>query len=371
MASNVRRTGTKEVKAATKGERERSVTDADPIDPAELVDTPTDPDGLGPQGEGGAIPEPDVAAEDHASGVAGDKVGSDDLTIDRSPAGPMEGFDAKYDPADLDEFLEQKHGYGGADGRNPASDSGGPTQPADDVPGDSSSPIGGNPYRGLEGAAGKLPAHQQAYLDQLRNDAQTAAANGDFDAANDAAAKTEKYLVEIGQNAPPSDDVSEKPGLELVSNYGSGSGGPKQVWDTEKQEIVMVPEGTETDHQNFGSEGAQMKKTGTNAGGNQDTPSPDPNGGLNEDRGVEGDAPDFHSGFTELYRGLKLEDALGGDIDPNPTDDSAGTTYDGPPPSADPTDVVANYGEDYNGTEADTSRVSADDAVPDEEFFET
>ena len=32
---------------------------------------------------------------------------------------------------------------------------------------------------------------------------------------------------------------------------------------------------------------------------------------------------------------------------------------------------MANYGEDYNAAEADASNVSADDAVPDEEFFET
>jgi hypothetical protein len=135
--------------------------------------------------------------------------------------------------------------------------------------------------------------------------------------------------------------------------------------------MEMVDGDTETDHRTFSSEVDQMNKSGTGSTGNQDTPTPTPDDGLNEDRGVEGDAPDFHSEFTELYRGLKLEDALGGDIDPNPTNDSAGATYDGPPPSTDSTDVVANYGEDYIAAEADTSNVSADDAVPDEEFFET
>jgi hypothetical protein len=127
---------------------------------------------------------------------------------------------------------------------------------------------------------------------------------------------------------------------------------------------------TETAHEDLASAGAQMKKTGTNASGNQEGPPPDNDSGTNEDRGVEGDAPDFHSEFTELYRGLKIDDTLGGDTDPNPTDDSMGATYDGPPPSTDPTDVVANYGEDYVATDTDPSRISADDAVPDEEFFE-
>jgi hypothetical protein len=49
MASNTRRTGAKDVKAATKGEPQRSVTDADPVDLEELVDKPSDPGRLGPR----------------------------------------------------------------------------------------------------------------------------------------------------------------------------------------------------------------------------------------------------------------------------------------------------------------------------------
>jgi len=43
-----------------------------------------------------------------------------------------------------------------------------------------------------------MPAHQHAYLHVLKSQAQTAAINDGFGAANDIAAETQRYLIEIG-----------------------------------------------------------------------------------------------------------------------------------------------------------------------------
>lgn len=371
MAKNSRGTKPDDIKSETKAEPERAARAAEPFAPPEMVQTPVQEDQLRRPDEGDAIPEMDISEDPPSDGISESGFEIDDLTVEREVDAPLVGLDEGFDPDDLEQFLDNVAGAGGADGRNPANDGGGPRQPDGELPDGFDNPIGGNPNSGLDGAAGKLPPHQQAYLNDLKERADAAAVEKNFEKIDAIAKETENYLVEIGVHEPRSDEVKNtESDYDLISTLGAGTGGKQQVWDNEKGEVVMVEPGTTTNHEQMGRMYEQYRETGTNASGDQDTPSPPVESGLNEDREVEDDLPDQTPELTELYGGLKMDDVLGGDIDDNPNDDSTGATQDGPPPSADPTDLVANYGSDHNETEADASRVSAEDAIPDEEFFE-
>lgn len=343
------------------------------LDPQDLIDRPGEQGTLGDQGEGSAIPEHEAPEAGSVEAIGGDAVGIEGPTTDHGDIEQVGGGPASIgDMAELDDLLAGNQGYGGLDGRNDAGDAG-HRGSAGEVPdfGAGSGGIG-NPHAGIldKSAAGKLPSHQQAVLDQYNQEARDAAAKGDFDAANEAAEKTQNFLAEIGAGPPASGDGGGKP--ELITNFGSGQAGPKQVWDPEKGEVVIVEEGTETEHEEYVSESAQLKATGTAASSPQDdgsSPPPD-EGDLAEDQTPDSgtEAPDLHSDFYDQYQDMKFDAIRGADVDPNPNADYASVTGD---PDTDHTDLHAEYGEGYEPVDPDAYEGREIDTVPDEEFMET
>ena len=307
------------------------------LEAGDVVDRPDEPGQLGDQGESSGLPthEDPAVTVDRA-------VGSGDMQMEGPAsdyADPNEiGLDA--DPTlDVEDLLEAGQGYGGLDGRNPASDGGGGTQPGNELP------------AGVldQSAAGKIPTKQQDVLDVFKQAATEAAAAGDEVAANSIAKATADYLVEIGvkeeEQEAPADEAASGEGKWQITTMGTGSGESRQVWDDELGEVVIVNPDVQTKGSKMGSEGVQMKATGTAASSSQDgQPAPGADG-ANEDRGVEYDAPDLHAGFTDAYRGHKIETTLGSDVDPDPNADG-GTAIGEPVTDFEP--YVAEYDEGYS-----------------------
>lgn len=353
------------------------------LDPADVVDTPEATTGLGPQGEAGAMPEPDRPE------AGGSHKPLDDLA-DRGVESQKSEYDAPEvadeDPAGLDgidEILAGKASYGGADGRNDASDLGGT---GDGLSGD---PIGGL-HGGDEpttdtGMFGKVPPEHQAVLDALKEEAQKAVANGDYEGAEAAAEKTHQFLVDNGYSEPTPETG---PSVSLIPGFGSASSDSKPAWDEEKGEVVMVEQGTKTDTTGSGGGGGGLNPAGQSGtsgssgqsgtsgqSGSSDSSSPPPaTGGQNEDRGVESEeGPEIEGldDFTDQYRAHTMATTLGADVDPDPTDDPGGMTVEFDP--VDGTDLTAEYEDGYVEVTHDLDAATAvleDSATPDEEFMD-
>lgn len=329
---------------------------------------------MGDQGEGGAMPEgatPDsVAAHDLSTDGLFDVEGPSDQRAD------TDGVELGRDVPgldDLDDLLGGGQGVGGLDGRNPAGDAGHVGSAGEEPDFGDGGAIGHGAW-GLEGAAGKLPPHQQAVLDKFKQDASDAAANGDFEGVNDAAAKTEAFLKEIGASPAGGEEGGGSP-YEVVTSFGSGQAGPKQVWNAETGEVEIVGEDAEVEGTPYGTETQQMKATGTAASSEQEdgqpaeqTPPPD-DGGLAEDRTPESgaEAPNLHQDFFDAYREHKWEADQGSEVNPNPMSDG-GAVMDGMP-DTDPVDMTAEYEEGYVPNEADLEDTELDSGI-EEQFMD-
>jgi len=251
-----------DVRSEAKVEPDRVVRGAEPFAPPEVLQMPVREDRLRRPDEGDALPEMDVSEEPQSGGISESGFGTDDLAVERSVDEPVVGLDEGFDPDDLEQFLDNVEGGGGADGRNPANDGGGPRQPDGELPDGFDSPIGGNPNSGLDGAAGKLPPHQQAVLNDLKVRADAAAAENSFEKIDAIAEETENFLVEIGANPPPVENAEKtESDFDLISTMGAGTDGPQQVWDKEKGEVVMVSAETETNNEPMGEMYGQYRET--------------------------------------------------------------------------------------------------------------
>lgn len=347
-----------------------------PVQPEDLADVPGQGGvPLGDQSEGGGLSQAETpdAASVHDLGDSGGIEGPADQRAD------VQGIETGRDVLDLDELddlLGGTQGVGGLDGRNPVGDAG-RVGSAGEVPdfGDGG-PLGHTPGGGFgEHAAGKLPAHQQAVLDGYDQEAREAAANGDYDAADAAAEKAQQFLQEVGA-APPDSGGDGGSKYDMVSNFGSGQEGPKQVWNSETGEVELVDGDTETNSEGFVTEAEQLKQTGTAASSEQQDgqpaeagPPPTDGGGMAEDRTPDSgpEAPDLHRGFTDAYREHNWAAQRGADVDPNPNDDP-GAVMDGSP-DADHTDLHAEYEQGYVPDEADLEDTEIDSGI-EEQFMD-
>lgn len=326
--------------------------------------------------------------------------GSGDVFADRGDVAYDEvGLDADVTPAagDLEELLQGEGGYGGADGRNPASDSGGPTDPQSEFDPTTGGAVGGNPYAGagfIDGsAAGALPEHQQAVLNMYRGQMDRAAEAGDHDRANEIAEKVHSYLVEIGQAAPaePADGgggggsepegVGVAPGVGVGYSEGEGVQGgdaelAEEYEDTPLGEFVekwVVGKGGDSTAQ-----GEQLKQAVDEIDGTGSaepagtTPPPEQPDDAAEDKTPEQglDGPDMWKDFTDGYQEHKFEAERGADID-------YGDTVQGSPAGytpVDPETLTGQYGQDFH--EPDDAQVDQAEAHliaeagPEDEFLE-
>jgi hypothetical protein len=357
--------------------------DADPtaIDARTLADQPDDPTGLHQPGEGSALPtqekptegvEPAAAAARGGPSVEGPAVGREvhdpGGVVGDGPQAGLPGME------ELDDLLAGEGGYGGADGRNDANDGGGPGDP-DAAPPDfgAGGPVSSGGWHGLEGAAGKLPKGQQDVLNAINEKVQEAARAGDQAGVDQWTKAFVDYQVEIGVREPPPPppgaDTGEEPVHELVTNFGAGAPGEtKQVWNRETGEMEEVPADTPTSHENMASGSEQMKQTGTDSQGNQETPTPSETPA--EDREWEGEAPDLHGDFIDAYHRQQTGADAGGATDPDPNADPTSGVMDGTEGDYEP--YVAEYEPGTGFTEEQVDQAAGRiDSTPDEEFMET
>jgi hypothetical protein len=354
------------------------------VDPRSLVDRPDDPAGIdGPEAHA-ALPvteQPEQVTGLTADGPMGDvSIEGPAARAIHDPGGltgdgPQAGLSTQLDG--LDDLLAGQGGYGGADGRNDASDAGGMGDPDAGEPDfGATSPVGGAGWHGLDGAAGKLNDWQKEYVNKLNDQMKEAQTNMDHEKVNKIAEEVAKFTAEARGETPgaaPATEGEGDPKYDLITNYGSGAPGEtKQVWNPKTGEVEQVPADTPTNNQGFVTEAEQMKQTGTDSGGNQETPTTTPpagGGGVAEDREWEGEAPDMHADFIEAYHQQQTGADRGGAVDPNPEADSGMAVMDGDAGDYEP--YVAEY---EPGTEFTDDQIEAAegriDRVPDEEFMD-
>ncbi len=278
-----------------------------------------------------------------------ERMGAEDLAVDprASQIGDVQlepGADMAYDtieapagsdPADFinefDEAMAAGDAPGGLDGRNDSVASGG----------HGTDPNAEPPAGGLEGAAGRYPDHINAVLDQQRAAALQAAADGNFEEADRIAGETQQFLIDNGLKEAPSDE----PTTELITNFGSGTDDPKQVWDSETGEVVEVSADTENESVPMGTEAEQLKQTGTAASGDggEGTSTPSNSTGANkltteDDAGVDDHIRDPSQGWGDEHEAIRWATATGGAVDPPPEDVG---TYTTDTMDADPDDMIS------------------------------
>jgi len=367
----------------------KDVQDVVSADEPAAAAPPTKPELLDDQSLALGIPETEEPLSDDNSLSNDTNMGIDDPSVDRDDVDPFElGLDSDSTfGADVEEALEAAPGFGGADGRNPASDSGGLTSPPQTSGDESGSRMpteynldertnfmGGNPHAGagfLDGAAaGKLPPHQQAILDSYNEAAQRAAAAGDHDGVAEIADQTHEFLVDIGQSEPPAETggsitapltftegegVKSLPGAKAIQEKYKGT-----PFETASENVT----GTGTNTTKGKALDDVMKVLDELGSGSTGTTPPA------EDREQEFDGPDVHGGFIDEYFGLKTEAELGADINPGPNDDP-GTDQDGYV-SSDSEPFVAEYAEGHTEpTEEDLEKAMERGGPPIEwEFFD-
>lgn len=288
----------------------------------------------------GSLPEAEQPSSDH--GVVGG--GSENVGSVGTPAydevPDLPGAGSGPVDARLEAILNAEDTSGGLDGRNDAQfGGGGATDPNAEAP-----------SGGLEGAAGKVPEHVQAVLDNYNAEAREAAAKGDYEEVDKIAGRTHQFLIDEGIKTEPAESAaSTGEGTDLITNFGSLGGGQKQVWDTESGEVKLVDSTEGSGGQGFVTEVAQMQQTGTAASGDGgEGTAPPKTTGANEDRGEDSEGLPDHvgdpsDGIDDEYQTVRFESATGGDVDPDPNAD-----YDsfGGPIDDDPTDYAAEYEQD-------------------------
>ncbi|MEO1056480.1 MAG: hypothetical protein AAFY28_06135 [Actinomycetota bacterium] len=242
---------------------------------------------------------------------------------------------AGTDPADFindfDEAMAAGDAPGGLDGRNDSVASGG----------HATDPNAEAPTGGLEGAAGRYPDHINAVLEQQRDAALKAAADGNFEEADRIAGETQQFLIDSGlKDAPP-----EETPTEMITNFGSGTSDNKQVWDPEAGEVVEVSADTESESVPMGTVAEQLKQTGTAASGDggEGTNAPSNSTGANkltteDDAGMDDHIRDPSRGWGDEHSEIRWETATGGAVDPPPEEVGSWTTDT---IDADPDDMIS------------------------------
>ncbi len=256
----------------------------------------------------------------------------------------------------------------------------------------------GNPYAGMDrGAAGKLPAHQQAALETLNESMKKAAEKGDLERVNIIASEVSEML-----GKGPGTDGTEQVDVPAASE----SAGEKDVVDIMKEGISQTATGKKQseggvtptqralqdaeDEMNdtAGTKTAELKtsklhdeadreksKTGEQASGANEIAEPfikkkeenDPKGSA-QDREEEIDYTDRTRDFTDRYFDMKVAAESGSEI--NPGDDVQGSTVD--VGEANSELYTGNFGGEQNKPteeEIEAGRQRAEDNLdPEEEY---
>lgn len=357
----------------------------EPLDPADVLDLPGPEQRLADQAEGDQLPRAEQPTSDHHAGLGGEQLEEAGVTGPSDDRGELlEGAD----PHDLDavlgveDLLAGDHADGGADGRNPADGGRAPALPGtagyEQAAGRASDAAGA-----AEGTLGAVEPWQQDVLDRYKAEADAAAATGDFDGADKAAAKTEEFLAEIGARPPAASGAAEAPpeAGEDVDVGVTGSATPVattadgELRQTEGQrELAEDFEGSwleklsdfissDTAATEKGQALQQAEQALDDVEAAPPPADPPPNEDRTPDQGYEG--PDLWGEFTDAYQEAKLAAIRGAEVDPDPNADPGGHVA---PPDTDPTDFVAEYGPDVPADEGGTGRPI--DTLPDEEFYD-
>ena len=339
--------------------RERAATtppEETSVEASDLLDDPVDPEDLANPVDGDSMPTAasDEQAPDSLEGMTGDGLGAD-LSSPKQPDADELGAETIED---LDDLVVDTDGVGGLDGRG--FDGGG------------SSNIGGPGYNdGLEdgSAAGALPAHQQAVIDNYAAQAQEAAANGDYAEAARIGNEAANFMREIQGLEPVDFEAAEAEqetsiwddfwgdagdagkGFGVVGGLNKEQAEAAGITDVEKKELEVV----KTEVENLlDEEDSGQDATGS---GVDD---------YDESAGLGGSDP--WQEFTDSYFEGKREADAGADIDPGPDGG-----FDVAPEMGELnyTDTVAQYEE---GAVVATYDVDDEfpepDMTPDEEFYD-
>ena len=317
------------------------------IDPGSLLDLPgagTDLDN--PAELDGLIEQ--TAAEDLDGGIG--PAEQTDSSLSDHGGLAYDDVELDTDPSLIDEELFTSEApVGGLDGRNDAdSGVGGPGASGD--PGSSGPDAYGGWQGGLEGSAGKLSESQRAVLKMFDEQAKEAAARGDEEAVSNVADQTQQFLIDEGvkQEAP---DV-------LKAGAGALTGNPVETnADGEvlnnSGPAVTNPGGTLGEFADWLSGNASTEHSEALR---QATDEADRNAAAKEDYG-EGSAglPDHvadpaSGDWIDEYESRKWDLETGGGIT-DPTDEI--NSINGPAPSNDGSDFVAEYEAGYAEPEYD------------------
>jgi hypothetical protein len=331
--------------------------------PVELVDEIPDEHDLRDEAAPSSLPEAERPTAHQGPSGDGTIVGGVDAVgapaYDTVP--DLAGTDPTAMDPQLEAILNAEDTSGGLDGRNDAQlDTGGPTDPNAEAP-----------AGGLEGAAGKANARQQDVLDAFKEKAFEAAEKGDYGTADKIAEQANQFMIDEGIKEAPAETTTGA-GTELITGFTSLGGGPKQVWDPEKGEVVQVDGTSESGGTVYGSEATQMNQSGTAASGDGgEGTKPSTTTGANEDRTEDsGGLPDHlrdpSAGIDDEHEAIRWESELGGDVDPHPEADH--TAFVGEINAGSAEDYTAEYEEGH--VEPDPADAAAPDPNLDWEFME-